>query len=567
MAALFAISRKIVIFVIMRIGKSILAMLLVLVLLSACGDHVGVRSDIQDRDSLLSVLRSVSRTEGNDSILSIVRPIFYSPPGVYQDELRLCAGVYGAQAFVMLEELDSLKVYLDKLMPEVENMAGTPLEGMLYTIAASYEMKAEWDFPAATDYLYRSYGVSIAAGDVETAIVPLVNMVNIYWMRSDERGMAFAELADSLANIYDVSLYHKCLSWISMAEMLVLAGKDEAEEYIAKASEVVRDETWSYLLPTLYVLYADMYDNRRDYSRADSAYVMAMRIGGEYELGMLAFICLHYGASCERQGRWHEAAALYEKGLDVSYHYGNNELVSELLLSLSDLQYRTGDSLSATRNYRRYMGYSGTNKERLLNNLRISYQEMTHDYEMQSKEVELLKAKRRVTLAIFLLVLLLVVTVFLIVTYRRRLATYRTLFEQYRNRLSEVSAPAVRQKAEDADAGLWSRLEHSMREDRIFRRHDLSMDMMAEAVGTNRAYVSKVINTFSGGDYYSYVNRYRVREAVRIIEECGDSVTFKQIADEVGFNSMPVFYKAFTKETGLPPGRYRDQSIRSRNRG
>lgn len=540
-------------------------LLLVLSVLGACTDRSGEHPDHTwvDRDSLLRVFRSVSRTGNQDSLLAITRPVFYSASGRYDEETRLSAGVYGAQAFLQQESLDSLKIYLDKLMPALDGTSYKSLRGMLYTVAAFYEMKAEWDFPEAIDCLYKGYEAFIAAGDIENAIVPLTNMVNIYWMRSDERGLCFALLADSLSRTYGLSPYHRCLSYISMAEMLVLAGKDEAGQYVVKAGSIVEDEGLDYLSPVLSVLCADIYDSRSDYLRADSAYAEALEEGGRYEPGMLAFICLHYGISCEKQGRYADAVELYGKGLDISNHYGNKELVSELLLNLSDVQYRTGDSVAAMRNYRKHMDYSGTNKERLLNNLRMSYQEMAHDYQMQSKEVELLRANRKVIVIVFLSVILLLVTVFMILIYRRRLTTYRTLYEQYRNRLSEISGPPA-QKTEDADIGLWRKLENAMKEDRIYRRHDLSLDMMAGIVGTNRAYISKAINTFSGGDFYSYVNRYRVREAVSIIDEHGDGVTFKQIADMVGFNSMPVFYKAFAKETGLPPGRYRDESVRSR---
>lgn len=101
-----------------------------------------------------------------------------------------------------------------------------------------------------------------------------------------------------------------------------------------------------------------------------------------------------------------------------------------------------------------------------------------------------------------------------------------------------------------------------MKEEKIFLRKNLTLESMATEAGTNRTYLSKTVNSFSGKNFNSYVDSYRIREAVRIIEESPKEAVFKQIAEAVGYNSVPVFYKAFSKETGLAPGKYRDELLR-----
>ena len=101
-----------------------------------------------------------------------------------------------------------------------------------------------------------------------------------------------------------------------------------------------------------------------------------------------------------------------------------------------------------------------------------------------------------------------------------------------------------------------------MKEDRIYLRKNLTLESLAAEAGTNRTYLSKTVNSFSGKNFNSYIDGYRIREAVRIIEQSPKNAVFKQIAETVGYNSVPVFYKAFTKETGLAPGKYRDEILR-----
>lgn len=105
-----------------------------------------------------------------------------------------------------------------------------------------------------------------------------------------------------------------------------------------------------------------------------------------------------------------------------------------------------------------------------------------------------------------------------------------------------------------------------MRDSKIYRKKDLSLDSLATEAGSNRTYLSKIINSFSKGDFYSYINGYRIREAVSIIESAdGRKLPFKDIADKVGYNSVNVFHKVFVKETGLPPGKYRSSLPASTN--
>ena len=118
--------------------------------------------------------------------------------------------------------------------------------------------------------------------------------------------------------------------------------------------------------------------------------------------------------------------------------------------------------------------------------------------------------------------------------------------------------------AENSSEALWEKVDRMMSEDRLYLRKDLTLESMAQAAGTNRTYLSKAINTFSGGNFSSYVDRYRIREAVGIIETKGSAVDLREVGDMVGYSSVPAFYKAFSKETGLPPGRYRDEIIRRR---
>lgn len=101
-------------------------------------------------------------------------------------------------------------------------------------------------------------------------------------------------------------------------------------------------------------------------------------------------------------------------------------------------------------------------------------------------------------------------------------------------------------------------LQYSQSHDNLIFRSEL-LKRLAELLDTNRTYVSKAVNKYSGMSFSSYLNMYRINEATAVISDPSRSVLLKQLADDLGYNSVTVFSKAFQKETGLMPSRYRKE--------
>jgi AraC-like DNA-binding protein len=91
----------------------------------------------------------------------------------------------------------------------------------------------------------------------------------------------------------------------------------------------------------------------------------------------------------------------------------------------------------------------------------------------------------------------------------------------------------------------------------LFKDNELSLAKLAETSGLNVHLASKAINECSGGNFYDWVNLYRVEQAKSLLLESDGQVS--RICYDVGFNSKSTFYAAFKKVTGLTPGAFRKQ--------
>lgn len=85
---------------------------------------------------------------------------------------------------------------------------------------------------------------------------------------------------------------------------------------------------------------------------------------------------------------------------------------------------------------------------------------------------------------------------------------------------------------------------------RQFRMDDLAMEL-----GTNRTYLSHTINRMSGKGFPQFVNGYRVKYALELIES-DPGIKVKDLAIMCGYNNAVTFSLAFETITGEPPGKY-----------
>lgn len=78
---------------------------------------------------------------------------------------------------------------------------------------------------------------------------------------------------------------------------------------------------------------------------------------------------------------------------------------------------------------------------------------------------------------------------------------------------------------------------------------------IAAEFGYDYSYLSSFFNKNFGTDFTTFVNRYRVQHACRLLRSTGDSIT--AIALQSGFSTIRNFNRAFREETGMTPREYR----------
>ena len=88
---------------------------------------------------------------------------------------------------------------------------------------------------------------------------------------------------------------------------------------------------------------------------------------------------------------------------------------------------------------------------------------------------------------------------------------------------------------------------------KIFLEPDISLDKLADLCGTNRNYISNLINRNHELNFNSFINKLRIEESIKIMINEQNNVQLKNLYKRLGYNSYTVFNDAFKKHTGVTP--------------
>jgi AraC-like DNA-binding protein len=99
--------------------------------------------------------------------------------------------------------------------------------------------------------------------------------------------------------------------------------------------------------------------------------------------------------------------------------------------------------------------------------------------------------------------------------------------------------------------------------DKKYRDKDYSAKNLAEEIGTNTRYISAVVNTRFHMNYTSFVNKYRIEEAMSLlVDKRYLDLNIEDIGEMVGFSNRQSFYASFFRNLGITPRGYRMQHLK-----
>lgn len=474
---------------------------------------------------------------------------------------------YKALAYIMTNMLDSADIYITELEEILDNDTGFHHNALIgYTARGIYAIKKELDYSKAMSCFYEAMEIAEMRRDTLNQVVSLCNLVNVCQLRKDTSGLRYAQTAYSLSrskkNPYIITSSALCLS-----DMFLLAGMySEALQYADTAGvymdvSQLKHRCWQVLNRAQALSAMDRI------SEAEVLFEEVKTMIPQNGVDMEVKYRMTYGKHLLARNRSLQAIMEFESALKSMGDTHEDKALVYLLLS--DAYSKAGEDKRSLEYYKHYHSYCDSlavhEKELQLNKMIRDMERIKYDKEIAERELEVVKANRNTLISVGAALACCVVAAVFWIMLRKTNHLYRTLVEQHQqymqkqNRLVERSMELTAPDSEEdvKDKALFERLEQMMKDGKSYRMKDISLNKLAEMLSSNRAYVSKVINRFADQTFSSYINSKRINEAIAVLSDPDDDTPLKMLSDELGYNTLSTFYRAFVKETGVPPSKYR----------
>lgn len=102
-------------------------------------------------------------------------------------------------------------------------------------------------------------------------------------------------------------------------------------------------------------------------------------------------------------------------------------------------------------------------------------------------------------------------------------------------------------------------LERVVEEGQLYLNPNLTVSDLAQALNTNRTYVSTYLSQKRGQTFYDYINELRITEKSIPLMEEHPEYKLEYVAAQSGFSSMATFRRAFARKTGEVPSQFAEK--------
>lgn len=486
------------------------------------------------------------------------------------------ADLFSGQSYLLAEGSDSTRIYLDRALIRGRQCEDPVALCRIYNALGIYAVSIEMNYFGGIEYFLEAMEYARSASLDRFYLVAQCNLANTYYMRNDPAGLKYAEEVCRLGTEWGYDYLAFGGAVISAYMHYMLGDQDRALEYILRT--LPDTDKFGYHTE-LYSLYANILHAQGDDAAAERYYLMALDHIDEKVVTAAVMTYLSYGTYLNDRGEYARAIPALRQGIELSERSNNAVHRYKLYQRISEAETALGRYREALDYFKSYHNQADSifnvERERSINELRVKYDAERQENMLRKSEIDLIRQQRRFQLLLLLLLFVVGISAVVYILYRRKDKMYKQIVRQqyeFLKKEKKAAQPAVPPQAEkpssdrDDHAGrdgeLFARIEYLMQAEGVYRQNDLTIERLAERLDTNRTYISRAINQQAGKTFSSYVNSYRIDEAVRRLTDVDDDTPLKALAQMLGYNHLQTFYTSFQSAIGMPPSKYREKLLK-----
>lgn len=497
-----------------------------------------------------------------NALIDEAKPVFEEAACARDTATMVVSGLYLAQAYLLGGNADSSYHYVVSAKDYAVEHGMTEYILKTYNLLGLYKLYY-MDYEGALGYFQKA--ISYCEKGSEEYDVILSNVASVYLLRDDPSALAMAEgIWRNSQQRHDPYTASRS-AYIAAYMCWLRKDYSKAEEYIFKCWNA---DTNRFLVSE--ALYGQILADLGRYREAESYFTGCLSFREGADMTEIIDVRRIYGNYLLARGCADSAVVILEEGLRIADSLDMTVFGYKLYEHLARAYNALGQPSVAEDYLKAYAGIADSlvsaDRERAFNDLRFRYENQRHELRVKEMEIRLMSRRQQLVTVVFVALVLATAVFVVIARYRREKRLNKELVMRYKALLEREERQAkVRREAQDSSEEklrqLFCRIEAVVKDDGLFKRSDLTREMVADMLGSNSVYVSKAVNFCTSESFNVYVNRLRVNAAVHMLSDPSNDMPIKAIADAVGYNNLQSFYKNFQKETGVPPSQYRKAAV------
>lgn len=494
------------------------------------------------------------------------------------DDMRAVGQAYDLRASVNLRDREIPVQQVEDLKARCQHMEslGDKADPHLLTVIASalsqYSHFVLTDFPQSSHYAFTALEAARRAKDQVAETGALSGLAAVYFHKNDASGLTYATQAYELAKRTGdkSSLY---VTQCNMANYLFNQKKyAESLAYLNQANDLAEELGMDCEKVYILTMLGDINNGLGLHQKAEACYLESLKDWPQTTKYDVIYARICYAYFLGSQNRLPEAEKVLSQAQTLMQQTGVKAFASQIYGLLAGIYAGSGRWQDAYKAQGRLISVTDSliteQKEREFAVLDLRYR-LNEERDKTAQQALQNLRQQRTAIAVGAVALLLASLLLLSYFQHRRQKrqwsetaaravdaanTERHLREQLQqSRLQAQPSKLSDQKAQE----LYGRMEQLMDRDHAYRDPSLSLDHAAEMLGTNRTYLSQVVNELSGKSFSTYVSDYRINEAIRLLSDPANEEPLKNVALTVGFASPNTFYSLFRQKVGVSPSVFR----------
>lgn len=525
----------------------------VIIAVSALFASCSERKDTDGRLERLTDEWAVYASNGeNQKLIDSARPILYKALEEEDFNTASYAGAYISQAFSMMFRPDSMYFYIDLIKDRSGRIeSGFPAMVISNTVGV-YNLIYSMNYSEA---LYYFYDALDNCDDGRNRAMIMWNIVNTCYLREDTTGIEYAREIHDYGKATEDD-YITYIGALACAYMFYQAGT--LNSALVYAEETTTLDAYNGNINNSDALHGNILAALGK-DREAEAYFQRAIIHSYPDYSTLIESYLSYGQFLAGKGKYDKAINYYRKGLEITEEHSMYFWGHKLYNSMAEAYSAIGRDDIAVNYMRTYSEITDSifniEKERAFENLRRGYERQKQELEIRKRDITILTQQKKVQMSLFSAATLAIIATALLVLMKRKSDMYKRLVRNYDSFIMSRNKPEAREESQNSERLrlIYEAMETKMREERIFRNSELNIENAAEAIETNRSYLSKAINTFAGTTFNNYVNMFTGE-----LDEVEDYAYLKKNAERYcispnGRYIACTFYDFYTDESGSEP--------------